>query len=75
MMARWTNERWASTLHRVVNPPLGMAQSRRLSIGMFVHPNYDQRIECVPTCLNPGERTRLVEALLDRPRGFLIRFE
>jgi isopenicillin N synthase-like dioxygenase len=58
MMARWTNERWASTLHRVVNPPLGMAQSRRLSIGMFVHPNYDQRIECVPTCLAPGEKAR-----------------
>jgi isopenicillin N synthase-like dioxygenase len=58
MMARWTNERWASTLHRVVNPPLGAAQSRRLSIGMFVHPNYDQRIECVPTCLEPGEKAR-----------------
>jgi len=58
MMARWTNERWASTLHRVVNPPLGMAQSRRLSIGMFVHPNYDQRIECVPTCLSAGEKAR-----------------
>ena len=58
MMARWTNERWASTLHRVVNPPLGMAQSRRLSIGMFVHPNYHQRIECVPTCLAPGEKSR-----------------
>ena len=58
MMARWTNERWASTLHRVVNPPLGMAQSRRLSIGMFVHPNYDQRIECVPTCLAAGEKPR-----------------
>jgi isopenicillin N synthase-like dioxygenase len=58
MMARWTNERWASTLHRVVNPPLGMVQSRRLSIGMFVHPNYDQRIECVPTCLAPGETPR-----------------
>jgi isopenicillin N synthase-like dioxygenase len=58
MMARWTNERWASTLHRVVNPPLGSAQSRRLSIGMFVHPNYDQRIECVPTCLAPGEAPR-----------------
>ncbi len=58
MMARWTNERWTSTLHRVVNPPLGMAQSRRLSIGMFVHPNYDQRIECAPTCLAPGEVPR-----------------
>ena len=58
MMARWTNERWASTLHRVVNPPLGVAQSRRLSIGMFVHPNYDQRIECVPTCLAAGEKPR-----------------
>jgi isopenicillin N synthase-like dioxygenase len=57
-MARWTNERWASTLHRVVNPPLGRAQSRRLSIGMFVHPNYDQRIECVPTCLASGETPR-----------------
>src|SRR5256714_584264 len=58
MMARWTNGRWASTLHRVVNPPLAMAQSRRLSIGMFVHPNYDQRIECVPTCLAAGETPR-----------------
>ena len=58
MMARWTNDRWTSTLHRVVNPPLAMAQSRRLSIGMFVHPNYDQRIECVPTCLGLGETPR-----------------
>ena len=58
MMARWTNDKWASTLHRVVNPPLGVAHSRRLSIGMFVHPNYDQRIECVPTCLAPGETPR-----------------
>ena len=58
MMARWTNERWASTLHRVVNPPLGMAHSRRLSIGMFVHPNYDQKVECVPTCLAAGEKPR-----------------
>jgi isopenicillin N synthase-like dioxygenase len=58
MMARWTNERWASTLHRVVNPPLGVARSRRLSIGMFVHPNYDQKIECVPTCLAEGEKPR-----------------
>jgi isopenicillin N synthase-like dioxygenase len=58
MMARWTNDRWASTLHRVVNPPVGLAQSRRLSIGMFVHPNYDQSIACVPTCVAPGAQPR-----------------
>ncbi len=58
MMARWTNDRWTSTLHRVVNPPVGMAQSRRMSIGMFVHPNYDQRIACIPTCLQPDETPR-----------------
>jgi isopenicillin N synthase-like dioxygenase len=58
MMARWTNDKWASTLHRVANPPVGMAQSRRLSIGMFVHPNYDQSIASVPTCVAPGETPR-----------------
>jgi isopenicillin N synthase-like dioxygenase len=42
LMMRWTNDRWRSTLHRVVNPP-GAANdlSRRLSIGMFFIPNYD----------------------------------
>ena len=59
MMARWTNDRWASTLHRVVNPPgLSMATSRRQSIGYFMHPDYDARIECLPTCLSPGETPR-----------------
>ena len=56
MMARWTNDRWVSTLHRVVNPPdLADAMSRRQSIGYFMHPNYDAKIECFPTCLGAGE--------------------
>jgi len=51
MMARWTNGRWKSTLHRVANPPeLADAMSRRQSIGYFMHPNYDAKIECFPTC-------------------------
>lgn len=57
MMARWTNDRWTSTLHRVVNPPAeNAAASRRLSLGYFMHPNYDARIECLPGCCHPGDR-------------------
>lgn len=42
LMMRWANDRWRSTLHRVVNPPAAANnQSRRLSIGMFFIPNYD----------------------------------
>jgi isopenicillin N synthase-like dioxygenase len=58
MMHHWTNGHWASTMHRVVNPPVGSPQSRRLSIGMFVHPNYDQSIACVPTCVPEGQQPR-----------------
>ena len=59
MMQRWTNDRWVSTLHRVVTPEhLGDAMSRRLSIGYFMHPNYDAEIRCIPTCLGAGETPR-----------------
>jgi isopenicillin N synthase-like dioxygenase len=55
MMARWTNDRWRSTLHRVVNPPDDAgAMSRRQSIAFFLHPNYDAEVACLPTCLEPG---------------------
>ena len=55
----WTNDRWLSNLHRVVNPPAGLgAGTRRQSLAFFVQPNYDARIECIPTCLAPGETPR-----------------
>ena len=42
LMMRWTNDRWRSTLHRVINPQEAANDlSRRLSIGMFFIPNYD----------------------------------
>jgi isopenicillin N synthase-like dioxygenase len=45
LMALWTNDRWVSTLHRVVNPPLGAgAGSRRQSLVFFHNPNYDATI-------------------------------
>ena len=50
LLMRWTNDRWLSNLHRVVNPPLGDGPSSpRLSIAFFNHPNYDALIECLPS--------------------------
>ena len=55
MMARWTNGRWTSTVHRVANPPvISLAASRRQSIGYFMHPDYDAPIRCIPTCVVDG---------------------
>lgn len=48
LLMRWTNDRWVSNVHRVVNPPDREAgRSRRLSIAFFHHPNYDASIECI----------------------------
>ena len=56
MMARWTNDRWTSTLHRVANPrALGSAQSRRQTIGYFMHPDFDATIEAIPSCVPRNE--------------------
>jgi isopenicillin N synthase-like dioxygenase len=45
LMARWSNDNWVSTLHRVVNPPAGSgAESRRQSLVFFHNPNYDAEI-------------------------------
>ena len=54
LMANWTNDRWVSTLHRVVNPePDRVLGSRRQTLVFFHQPNYDALIECLPTCQGP----------------------
>ena len=59
LMQRWTNDRWRSTMHRVVNPPIDRAAgNRRVSIAYFHQPNYDAVIECLPTCTGPGNPPR-----------------
>ena len=59
MMARWTNDRWRSTLHRVVNPPADHAGStRRQSIAFFHNANYHAVVQCLPSCLAEGEVPR-----------------
>lgn len=54
LMAEWTNDRWVSTLHRVVNPPEEKRNvSGRLSLCFFHQPNYDAKIEVLETCCGP----------------------
>ncbi|MFF0386227.1 isopenicillin N synthase family dioxygenase [Streptomyces sp. NPDC004286] len=50
LMAIWTNNRWVSTVHRVVNPPRELAAQERYSVPFFHQPAYDAVIECIPTC-------------------------
>ena len=59
MMARWTNDRWKSTIHRVVNPAQSSAQiHHRQSIGYFLHPNFDTEVACLESCQGPNNPPR-----------------
>ena len=56
LMARWTNDQWRSTLHRVVDPPVARRPpARRQSMPYFQNANWSAEITCLPTCLAPGE--------------------
>jgi isopenicillin N synthase-like dioxygenase len=67
LMARWTNDCWVSTLHRVVNPPADASGStRRQSFAYFHQPNWHAEIACLPSCLAPGERPKY-EPVLSGP--------
>lgn len=51
LLAEWTNDRWRSTMHRVVPPPASdHGPFRRRSIAWFQQPNWDAVIECLPHC-------------------------
>lgn len=59
LMAQWTNDRWISTLHRVVNPPPDAGGlERRQSLAFFHQPDWDAEIAALPACVAPGETAR-----------------
>ncbi|TJW17476.1 MAG: hypothetical protein E5W82_00280 [Mesorhizobium sp.] len=62
LMARWTNDRWVSTMHRVVNPTVkegppaeAGGRDRRQSMAFFHQPNWNAEIKVLDVCLASGE--------------------
>ena len=51
MMARWSNDRYKSTPHRVYSP----SSEERYSIPFFVEPDFDTDVSCLPNCCKEGE--------------------
>ena len=72
-LAVWTNDEWASTIHRVV-PSSAPGAGRRRSFAFFQDGNYDAVIECLPTCTSADRPPRyapitLGEHVLDKIVG------
>lgn len=51
LIARWTNDLYKSTLHRVVN----VSGNERYSVPYFYSGNIAHEIACIQACLAPGE--------------------
>jgi len=52
--ARWTNDIFKSTLHRVIN----QSGIERYSIPLFFGTDYDVLLEPIPTCVTPGSPSK-----------------
>ncbi|HTJ25435.1 MAG TPA: 2-oxoglutarate and iron-dependent oxygenase domain-containing protein [Candidatus Limnocylindria bacterium] len=51
MMARWTNDLYKSTMHRVVN----VSGRDRISVPFFYNGRLDYRVSCISSCLSERE--------------------
>jgi isopenicillin N synthase-like dioxygenase len=59
LLMRWTNDKWVSTIHRVVNPPEEVRRRvDRMSIAYFFVPDHDIEVRCLETCMGAGNPSR-----------------
>ena len=52
MLARWTNGRYRSTVHRVMLQDTGESTTRH-SVALFANPSYYSTVACFPSCCAP----------------------
>lgn len=52
MLARLTNDKLKSTIHRVVNPPRELMDTSRYSIPFFMHPRSEMDLTCLDSCID-----------------------
>lgn len=57
MMARWSNDRYTSTPHRVINP----SGQERYSMPFFVEPNFDTSISALEGCYDTDSPAKYPE--------------
>ena len=59
LLAQWTNDRWRSTLHRVVPPSAGVdGPAVRRSMAFFHDGDHDALVEVLPTCTSADDPPR-----------------
>lgn len=61
LMARWTNDYWKATAHRVMVPDLAAASQHRYSIACFIDPDASAKVSVDPRFVEEGEEAKYPE--------------
>ena len=62
LMMRWSNDRYKSNIHRVIN----RSGKERYSIPVFFSGNPDYTIDCLPNCKKEGEKAKYTPVTVEQ---------